>query len=85
MKSEETKVEAKEEKPVTAAKLPQQPEAKPESRKWRGALHHQFAAAVAEHVLRTMDITYLEGHHSLDKFAEKVFLLADVLVKESHK
>ena len=72
-------------KPTTTAKLPQQPEAKQEPRKDRGPLRNQFACAIAEHVLRTMDVTYIDGHHSLDKFAEKVFLLADVLVKESNK
>ena len=48
-------------------------------------LRNQFAVAVADHVLKGMDLTYLEGHTSIPKFAEKVFMLADSLVKEAHK
>lgn len=48
-------------------------------------LRNQFAVAVADHVLKGMDLTYLEGHTSIPKFAEKVFMLADALVKEANK
>ena len=48
-------------------------------------LRNQFAVAVAQYVLNGMDITYLEGHPSVPRFAEKVFVLADALVKEANK
>jgi len=48
-------------------------------------LRNQFAVAVADYVLKGMDITILEGHVSISRFTEKVFVLADALVKEAHK
>lgn len=44
---------------------------------------NQFAAAVAPYVLNSMDITFLEGHPSVPRFAEKVYILADALLKEA--
>jgi hypothetical protein len=49
------------------------------------ALRNQFAVAVVDYVLKGMDITYLEGHASIPRMSEKVFMLADALVKESNK
>jgi hypothetical protein len=46
---------------------------------------NQFAAAVAPYVLNSMDITFLEGHPSVPRFAEKVYILADALLKEASK
>lgn len=46
---------------------------------------NQFAAAVAPYVLNSMDITFLEGHPSVPRFAEKVYILADALLKEANK
>jgi len=48
-------------------------------------LRNQFAVAVADYVLKGMDITITEGHVSISRFTEKVFVLADALVKEAHK
>ena len=49
------------------------------------SLRNQFATAVVPYVLNGMDITFLEGHPSVPRFAEKVFILADALVKEANK
>ena len=48
-------------------------------------LRNQFAVAVTDYVLKGMDITVLEGHVSISRFTEKVFVLADALVKEANK
>lgn len=49
------------------------------------ALRNQFAVAVVDYVLKGMDITFLEGHASIPRMAEKVYMLADALTKESIK
>ena len=46
---------------------------------------NQFAAAVAPYVLNSMDITFMDGHPSVPRFAEKVYILADALLKEASK
>jgi non-homologous end joining protein Ku len=48
-------------------------------------LRNQFAVAVADYVLKGMDITFLDGHASIPRMAEKVYMLADALTKESLK
>lgn len=80
MKSETTKEEVK---LTTPAETPK--EAKAAKPVKDNTLRNQFAIAVADYVLKGMDITYLDGHASVPRMAEKVFLLADALVKEANK